>query len=35
MWWWIYSKPYKTYFGEDTIDKFVHDMIGESEYCSK
>ena len=30
-----YSKPYKTYFGEDVIDKLSNDMIKESEYRSK
>ena len=30
-----YSKPDKTYFGEDAIDKFLNDMMKESEYCSK
>ena len=30
-----YSKPYKTYFGEDAIDIFSNAMIKESEYCSK
>ena len=23
----VYSKPYKTYFGKDAIDKFLNDMI--------
>ena len=30
-----YSKPYKTYFDEDDIDRFLNDMIKEGEYCSK
>ena len=30
-----YSKPYKTYFGENAMEKFLNDMIKESEYCSK
>ena len=30
-----YSKPYKTYLSEDAIDKFLNDMIKESENCSK
>ena len=30
-----HSKLYKTYFGEDRIDKFLYDMIKESEHCSK
>ena len=30
-----YSKPFRTYFGEDTIDRFLNDMIKESEYCSR
>ena len=30
-----YSKPYKTNFGEDAIDKFLNDMIKDNEYCSK
>ena len=30
-----YSKPYKTYFGEDAIDILSNAMIKESEYCSK
>ena len=30
-----YSKPYKIYFGEDVFNKFLHDMIKESGYCSK
>ena len=30
-----YSKPCKTYFGEDAIDKFSNDMIKESKYYSK
>ena len=30
-----YSKPYKTYLGEDAIDKFLNDLIKESEHCSK
>ena len=30
-----YSKPYKIYFGENAIDKFLIDVIKESEYCSK
>ena len=30
-----YSKPYKTYFNKDAIDKFLNDLINESEYCSK
>ena len=30
-----YSKPYKTFFGEDAIDNFFNDMIKESKYCSK
>ena len=29
-----YSRQYKTWFGEDAIDKFVNDMIEQSEYCS-
>ena len=29
-----YSKQCKTYFGEDDIDKFLNDMIKDSEYCS-
>ena len=31
----LYSKPYKTYFGEDAIDKFLNDWMKESEYYSK
>ena len=30
-----YSKPYKIYFGENAIHKFLIDVIKESEYCSK
>ena len=30
-----YSKSYKTCFGKDAINKFLNDMIRESEYCSK
>ena len=30
-----YSKPHKTFFGKDAIDKCLNDMIKESEYCSK
>ena len=30
-----YSKPYKAYFGEDTIGKCLNDMIKECEYSSK
>ena len=30
-----YSKPYKTYFGKNAIDKFLNNIIKESEYCSK
>ena len=30
-----YSKPYKTYFDKDAIDRFLNDMIKEGEYCSK
>ena len=30
-----FSKPYKTYFGEDVIDKFLNDLIREREYCFK
>ena len=30
-----YSKWYKIYFGENAIDKFLIDVIKESEYCSK
>ena len=30
-----YNKLYQTYFGKDTIDKFLNDMTKESEYCSK
>ena len=31
----LYSKPHKTYFGEDAIDHFLNDIIKESEYYSK
>ena len=30
-----YSKPQKSFFCKDDIDKFVNDMTEESEYCSK
>ena len=30
-----YSKPCKTYFGEDAIYKFSNDMVTESKYYSK
>ena len=30
-----YNKPYKTYFSDDGIDKFVIGMVRESEYCSR
>ena len=30
-----YSKPYKSYFGEDTINKFMTDTVNENIYCSK
>ena len=29
------NKLYKTYFGENAIDKFFYNMIKESKYCSK
>ena len=29
-----YSKPYKTYFGEDAIENFLNEMVKEKEYCS-
>ena len=30
-----YSKPYKSYFGEDAINKFLYDMMNECEYCHR
>ena len=30
-----HSKPYKSYFGEDAIDKFLNDTIKECAFCSK
>ena len=27
-----YSKPYKSYFGENTIEKVLNDIINESDY---
>ena len=27
-----YSRPYKSYFGEDAIEKFISDVISEREY---
>ena len=30
-----HSIPYKTYFGEDAIDKFISDITNESEYCCR
>ena len=30
-----YTKPYKTYFGVDTIEKSWNNIIKESKYCSK
>ena len=27
-----YSKPYKTYLGDDPIDKYLNDMIKQKEY---
>ena len=29
------SKPYKTIFGVDVIEKFLNDMMKKSEYCCK
>ena len=29
------SRPYKTYFDEGAIDKFLSDMVKDSGYCSK
>ena len=29
------SKPYKTYFVEDAVDKFLNDIIEEGKYYSK
>ena len=30
-----FSAPYKTYFGEDAINKFLKDMVTDSGYCPK
>ena len=30
-----YSRPYKSYFGEDAIEKFISDVISEREYCRR
>ena len=29
-----FSKPFKTYLGEDAVDNFINSMIEESEFCS-
>ena len=29
-----FSKPFKTYLGEDTVYNFINSMIEESKYCS-
>ena len=29
-----YNKTYETYSGEDPIDKFLNNMVNESEHCS-
>ena len=30
-----FSKPFKTYFGEDAVYNFISNMIEESKYCSE
>ena len=29
-----FSKPFKSYWGEDAVDNFINNMIEESKYCT-